>query len=123
MRSELLDLDLVDQAFDIVFYRTEESNRNIYLLAFLKYCIFDEDGIDKYMRHVSAAEEGEEAPYFDGAEPLVLTIRPDGATIVFDMDGYEFPPRRYTLQEIRDALEDWRDYLRERAREKKSQGA
>ena len=122
MRSELLDFDLVEQAPRIDLERTVQSNRNIYQLAFLKYCIFDEDGIDKYMRHVSAAEEGEETPYFDGAEPLVLTIRPDGATIVFDMDGYEFPPRRYTLKEIRDALEDWRDYLRERA-QKKMQGA
>ena len=51
-----------------------------------------------------------------------MRIHPNGATIVFDMADYELPPRHYTLQEVRDALEDWRDYLRERA-QKKMQGA
>ena len=75
------------------------------------------------MGYISSVERGKESLCIDGAEPLCMRIRAEEATIVFEIDGNEFPPRRYTLQEIRDALEDWRDYLRKGAREKKSQGA
>ena len=123
MRSKLLNLDVAEQAFDIVFRYAEDSGRDIYLLGYMKYCVFNDDDVHEYVEHLSAIERGEETLWTNGAEFLVLSLRPDGATIVFRMDDHELPPRHYTLKEIRDALEDWRDYLRERAQEKESQGA
>ena len=123
MRSDLLNLDQVGRASNTVFHHPEESDRGTYLLAFLEDMVFTQEESEKYLGYLSAVERGDETSWVGGPEPLVLTIRPDGATIAFEMDKLGPPPRRYTLQEVRDALEDWRDYLRERAREKKSQGA
>ena len=123
MRSELLNLDLVGRAFDTVLQYPEESDRGAYLLALLEDLIFTDEDVDEYLGYLSAVERGDEELWLDGSEPLVLTVRPEGASMAYEMDDVQFPPRRYTLQEIRDALEDWRDYLRGRAREKKAQGA
>ena len=122
MRSKLLNFDLVGQVSTTVFHYPEESDRGAYLLALLVDLIFTEEDVDEYLGYLLAVERGEETLWLDGCEPLVLTVRPDGATIAFEMDKLRLPPRRYTLQEIRDALEDWRDYLRERAQEKEAQG-
>ena len=122
MRSKLLNLDLAEQAFDMVFRYAEDSNREIYLLSFLAYVIFTKERADRYVGYISSVEQGKENLSIGGAEPLCIRIHPYGATIVFDMADYELPPRHYTLQEVRDALEDWRDFLRERAREKEPQG-
>ena len=122
MQSDLLNLDQVGGASNAVFHYPEKTGRGEYLLAFLEDMIFSQEESEKYLGCLSAVERGDEASWVGGPEPLVLTIRPDGATIAFEMDKLRPPPRRYTLQEIRDALEDWRDYLRERTREKKAQG-
>ena len=122
MRSELLDLDLVGKAFNTVFDYAEDADRGAYLLALLEGLLHEEEEAKESLESLSAVERGEEDLWLDGCEPLILTVRADGATIAFEMDKLRLPPRHYTLKEIRDALEDWRDYLRERAQEKESQG-
>ena len=122
MRSKLLNFDLVGQISTTVFFCPEESDRGAYLLALLVDLIFTDEDVDEYLGYLISVERGEEIAWVGGPEPLVLTIRPDGADIEFEMDKLRPPPRRYTLKEIRDALEDWRDYLRERAQQKESQG-
>ena len=50
----------------------------------------------------------------DGGNDIELTVTPEGAEIVNNLFP-DNPPGRFTLQEIKDAVLDWREVMEEEA--------
>lgn len=65
------------------------------------------------LARLDALERGEVEVVEDGGNDVALTARREGAEVVNNVFPDD-PPARFTLQEVKDALLDWRDVLEEK---------